>query len=474
MDLLAKLLSDLPAGAVLTGEDMTGYLQDWWGRQRGNAVCVTLPRTPEEVAAIVRACADAGHGIVPQGGRTGLTGAGVPGAHGRPPVIVCLSRLRKIREIDVANSTISVDAGSVLSQVQAAAQAVDRLFPVSFGAEGSCQIGGIISTNAGGTNVLRYGSTRDQVLGLEVVLPDGTIWSGMKGLRKDNTGYDLRQFFIGAEGTLGIVTGALLKLHPLPKAHATAWVCVPDPSYALLFLNRLQASCGERLTAFELMNAAQLSSVVTIQSDMREPAQAPWHLLVELADMQRQKELEDLLLETLQAAAAAFEITDAVVAQNGSQRSDFWALRHGTAHANRNSGHVLSADISVPVSAVPAFLDTASTAVRAAFPAAKVVVVSHMGDGNVHFGVQFSAQDWAVFDDPTGTTLAVRRIVNDCAEALGGSFSAEHGIGRKLVDELALRTNPAGLQSMRSIKSAIDPHNIMNPGCMFGLENSAS
>ncbi|MDP9840411.1 FAD/FMN-containing dehydrogenase [Neorhizobium huautlense] len=467
MDFPAQLSSLLPAGAVLTGDDMSAYLQDWWGRQTGSALCVTLPKTTEDVAAIVRACADAGHAIVPQGGRTGLTGAGVPGAGDRPPVILSLSRMRRIRKIDAINGSVDVDAGCVLSDVQSAAIAADRLFPVSLGAEGSCQIGGIISTNAGGTNVLRYGTTRENVLGLEVVLPDGTIWDGMKALRKDNSGYALRHMFIGAEGTLGIITGAVLKLHPLPKAHATAWVGVSDPELALRLLNRLQSCCGERLTTFELMNAEQLASVIAHRPVVASPADTPWHLLIELADMSAPEFISEMLLAALGAAMNAGEILDAVIAQNGIQRDNFWALRHGTADANRNVGHLLPADISVPVSAVPQFLNAASAAVRDRFPGAEIVVVSHMGDGNVHFGVRFSHRDWSSYDDPAGTVVAVRTIVNGCADALGGSFTAEHGIGRKLVDELRTRTDQAGYQSMQRLKDAFDPHGIMNPGCVL-------
>lgn len=474
MDLPAQLSSLLPAGAVLTGDDMSAYLQDWWGRQIGTALCVVLPKTTEEVAAIVRACANAKHGVVPQGGRTGLTGAGVPGASIKSPVILSLSRLCKIRKLDAMNGSIEVDAGCVLSNVQSAAISVDRLFPVSLGAEGSCQIGGIISTNAGGTNVLRYGTTRENVLGLEVVLPDGTIWNGMKSLRKDNAGYALRHMFIGAEGTLGIVTGAVLKLHPLPKAHATAWIGVADPDLALRLLNRIQTDCGERLTAFELMNEEQLASVIAHHPVAASPIEAPWHLLIELADMHGAETLHETLLSSLDAAMNAGEILDAVVAQNGAQRESFWALRHGTAEANRNTGHLLSADISVPVSSVPQFLIAASTAVRARFPETQLVIVSHFGDGNVHFGVRFSSGDWGSYCDPTVMALSVRKIVNDCADALGGSFSAEHGVGRKLVDELRRRTDQAGYQSMQRLKEAFDPYGIMNPGCVLGGQDRVS
>lgn len=474
MDLPAQLSSLLPAGAVLTGNDMSAYLQDWWGRQISTALCVALPKTTEDVAAIVRACANAKHGVVPQGGRTGLTGAGVPSVSDKPPVIISLSRLRNIRKIDATNGSIEVDAGCVLSDVQSAAIAAGRLFPVSLGAEGSCQIGGIISTNAGGTNVLRYGATRENVLGLEVVLPDGTIWNGMKSLRKDNAGYALRHMFIGAEGTLGIITGAVLKLHPLPRVHATAWIGIADPDLALRLLNRMQTDCGERLTAFELMNEEQLASVIAHHRIAASPTEAPWHLLIELADMSGAETLDEMLLSSLDAAMNAGEILDAVVAQNGAQRETFWALRHGTAEANRNTGHLLSADISVPVSSVPQFLIAASTAVRASFPEAQLVIVSHFGDGNVHFGVRFSFRDWSSHGDPTVPALAVRTIVNDCADAFGGSFSAEHGIGRRLVTELRSRTDQAGYQSMQRLKAAFDPHGIMNPGCVLDGRNQAN
>jgi len=468
MELLSGLRACLPSDAVLIGPDMAGYLEDWMGRQRGDALCVTLPRSREEVAAIVKACAAAGHGVIPQGGNTGLTGAGVPGVHEKPPpVVLSLARMRAIRNLDPANGTISVDAGCVLADVQQAALSADRLFPVSLGAEGSCQIGGIISTNAGGTNVLRYGSTRENVLGLEVVLPDGTIWDGMKGLRKNNTGYDLRQLFIGAEGSLGIVTGAVLRLHPLPKVYATMWLGLQSAGQALELLNRLQSTCGERLTTFELINATLLKSVLACQPGLRAPEDSPWHLLIELADVSGQEALESLMFETVSAALADGEALAAFPAQNGAQRAEFWALRHGTAEANRKSGHVLTADVSVPVSAVPNFIAEASRAVCAEFPQAEFVVVSHMGDGNIHFGTRFSTSEWQSLPDQAETTVAVRRIVNDCAQALDGSFSAEHGIGRKLAAELEERTSPAAFLLMKSIKAALDPGNIMNPGCLF-------
>ncbi len=471
MELPAQLSSLLPAGTVVTGHDMSVYLEDWWGRQVGSALCVALPKTAEEVAAIVRICAAARCGIIPQGGRTGLTGAGVPGAGGRLPVILSLSRMRSIRKIDAANASMEVDAGCILSEVQSAAIATDRLFPVSLGAEGSCQIGGVVSTNAGGTSVLRYGTTRENILGLEVVLPDGTIWDGMKALRKDNSGYALRQMFIGAEGTLGIITGAVLKLHPLPKAHATAWVGVAEPELALRLLNRFQSRCGERLTTFELMNAEQLASVITYRKIVASPTDAPWHILIELDDTSDTQFLFELLLSSLDAAMDAGEILDAVIAQNGMQRNNFWALRHGTADANRNIGHLLPADISVPVSAVPKFLNTASAAILKRFPEAQLVVVSHMGDGNVHFGVRFSRRVWGRQDDPAGTVVAVRTVVNDCADALGGSFSAEHGVGRRLIEELRARAGHVGYQAMQRLKDAFDPYGIMNPGCVLSCQD---
>ena len=464
MDLLERLRRILPDG-LLTGAEMAGHLTGWLGGPAGQALCVALPRSTAEVSAIVSASATAGHGIIPQGGNTGLTGAGVPqGDFSRPPVVLSLSRMRRIRELDVANGTITVEAGAVLADVQQAARAADRLFPVSLGAEGSCQIGGIISTNAGGTNVLRYGSTRAQVLGLEVVLPDGTVWDGLTGLRKNNTGYELRQLFIGAEGTLGVITAAVLRLHPLPKMHATAWVGLPDPAAGLALLSRLQAAAGEVLTAYELMNEAQLQTVLAHRPDLRAPLAARWHLLVELADLADAPRLEDALQTALAEGLDAEEALDVVPAASGAQRAMFWAIRHGTAESNRRSGPMLSADVAVPVSALPEFLDRAMAAVRGLLPGAEFLLVSHMGDGNVHFGMRLPP-------DATPALMGeLRRIVNDCAMALSGTFSAEHGIGRKLTEELEARADPVTLALMRRIRAALDPQGIMNPACLLRPE----
>lgn len=460
---------------VLTGaDDMAPYISDWRGRYGGEALAVVLPASTEEVSAVVRACAAAGVRVVPQGGNTGLVGGAVPMgariADGNAPVVVALRRMNRIRDIDPLGNTLVADAGCVLETIQQAADAHDRLYGVSLGAQGSCQIGGNVSTNAGGTGVLKYGNTREQVLGLEVVLPDGRVWDGLRRLRKDNTGYALKQLFIGAEGSLGIVTGVALRLHPKPAAIAAAWLTVDTVHDALAALELLQAMAGERIAGYELLNRAELETVVAQFPDVRLPTdpEAPYAVLVELADTWARADLSGLLEDALGRLAEAGKLRDAAIAASEAQRQAFWFIRHSIAEANRKSGMGLACDVAVPVRALPEFIDRASHAVRARWPNATIVLAAHMGDGNVHFIPRFTFEDWQALEDPAAFADTVRAVVHDEAAALGGTFSAEHGIGRVLPGELARLRSPLELELMRRVRDALDPAGTMNPVILGG------
>ena len=467
MSLLDELIQLLGNGAVLTSTaDLAGYTEDWRGRYRGPALCVALPSSTEQVAAVVRACVAHGRPVLPQGGNTSLCGGAVPASVGVPPVIVNLSRMRRVRRVDPANNSMEVEAGCVLANVQQAAIEVDRLYPVSLGAEGSCQIGGNIATNAGGTGVLRYGNTRDNVLGLEVVLPDGRIWEGLYTLRKNNTGLDLKHLFIGSEGTMGIVTAATLKLHPLPSAHAVAWLAPVSPAAALDLLGRLQSAAGASLSAFEMIDANQLRMVLEQLPNRRNPLSEihPWHVLVELSDTGAEATLDVALQQVLEQASTDGLLLDAVLAASGAQRAAMWEIRHSVSEANKKAGVGLTTDSAVPVSAVPEFIERATAAVRAIVPGLPVVIVAHLGDGNVHFIPFFSFAEWEALADREAMGQRIRHAVNDVAHSLHGTFSAEHGVGRTLLAEMAHYKPPVELAMMRLVKQAFDPQQLFNPG----------
>lgn len=465
--LLAALKTAVGADAVLTAaSDLEGFTEDWRGRYKSPATCVVLPANTAQVSAVVRLCAEHRVPVLPQGGNTSLCGGAVPPDHGVPPVIVNLTRMRRIRHIDAANGSMEVEAGCVLKTVQDAAAEQHRLYAVSLGAEGSCQIGGNLSTNAGGTSVLRYGNTRDNVLGLEAVLADGTVWNGLRALRKDNTGLDLKHLFIGTEGTLGIITAATLKLHPLPTHHALAWFAPLDPAAALHVLGLFQAACGARLNAFEMINRRQLELVIEHVPERRDPfgEAHEWHVLIELADTQGGDEMADLLQRTLEQAAEAGLVVDAVVGSNDSQRAALWEIRHSVSEANKKGGVGLTTDCAVPVSAVPAFIDQATRAVHAIVDGLAVLVVAHLGDGNAHFIPFFTFDAWRELADPAAMAAALRRAVNDAAHELRGTFSAEHGVGQTGLTEMAHYKSAVELSLMRAVKQALDPHNLLNPG----------
>jgi len=467
MSLVPHLQALLGAHAVLTAEaEIAAHATDWRGRYRGNASCVALPASAEEVAAVVRACANHGVPIVAQGGNTSLCEGAVPRSGEPPSVVINLQRMRRVRSIDVANNSIEVEAGCVLAQVQQAAAEHGRLYPVSLGAEGSCQVGGNIATNAGGTGVLRYGNTRENVLGLEAVLPDGRIWDGLYRLRKNNTGFDLKHLFIGSEGTLGVITAATLKLHPLPRAHAVAWLALESAQAALSMLGRFQQRCGSVLSAFELMNDVELRVVLDHVPGRRAPLQAshPWHVLVELGDTGGEDALAAVLEEVVGEGLEAGEVADAAIAASGRQRADFWEVRHSVSEGNKKAGMGINTDCAVPVSAVPEFIERATRATHSILPGVPIIVVAHLGDGNVHFIPLASFEQWRRFGDAEAVSHRVKRAVNEVAHALGGTFSAEHGIGQQLTQEMALFKPQVEVDMMRGIKRLLDPNDLFNPG----------
>lgn len=444
------------------------FVTDWRGRFRGRAAMVAKPATSEEVAAIVRLCADTRTPIVPQGGNTSLCGGSVPDESG-DAIVLSLSRMNHVREIDVDNNTLTAEAGCVLQTIQRAANDANRLFPLSLASEGSCQIGGNIATNAGGTGVLRYGNMRDLVLGIECVLPSGEIWHGLRGLRKDNTGYDLKQLLIGSEGTLGIVTAAVLKLFPLPNARATALVAMADAHDGLVLLNTIKQNFGDRLSGFEVMMRVCLDLVFRHIPNTHDPfaQQYPWYALVELTDTHAQDNLTEDLQDVLVDFMATRTVQEAVVARSVAQSNQLWHLRENISEAQRIEGISIKHDVAVPVSRVPQFIAGASEALIKSFPGIRIVAFGHMGDGNIHFNC--SKPDLQDNETFIAQTEQVNRIVHDRVHALNGSISAEHGIGQLKRSELIHYKSDIEIGLMRAVKKTFDPLNIMNPGKLLSF-----
>jgi FAD/FMN-containing dehydrogenase len=475
--LVDELRQALGEAAVLTeAADLQGYVEDWRGRHGAPALCVALPADTPQVAQAVRLCAAYGVPIIPQGGNTSLCGGSVPANSGARPVIISLSRMRRIHSVDIRNNTMEVEAGCLLATVQQTASDAGRLYPVSLGAEGSCQIGGTIATNAGGTGVLRYGNTRDNVLGLEVVLPDGSIWNGLYALRKNNTGYDLKHLFIGSEGTLGIITAAVLKLHPLPSAHATAWVSLKNPQAALDLLGLFQARCGVQLSAFELIDELQLAHVLAHVPGRLSPIADPhgWHVLIELSDTKDEEALRTAIETVLEDAFSREFVMDAVVASSEAQRAALWDVRHSVSEANKKAGVGLTTDCAVPVSAVPEFIDAATAAVRKLVPDLPIAVVSHMGDGNVHFIPFFGFEQWDVQPEKEKLSGQIAYAVNATAHKIGGTFSAEHGVGQTHLSDMSHFKPSVELALMRAVKNAFDPAGLFNPGRLLPVASGAA
>jgi len=439
------------------------YLTDWRGRFTGRALAVLRPDSTEQVAALVKACGEHGVPIVPQGGRTGLVLGSVPDASGTA-VVLSLARMRRIRQLDPANRTITVDAGCILHEVQQAADGAGCLFPLSLAAEGSCTIGGNLSTNAGGTAVLRYGNARALCLGLEAVTPGGEIWHGLRGLRKDNTGYDLRDLLIGAEGTLGIITGAVLQLFPKPKAALTALAALSHPRDALRLLTLAQDACGAALTGFELMSDYCLQLVAQHFPALPRPLKTPhpYYVLLEVSSSQSQADAESLLESALADAFNEGVVRDAVVAASLAQAQLLWSIREHIPLAQASQGKNIKHDIALPVSRIPAFIDATGHALAQAFPGCQVVCFGHLGDGNLHYNVAASpGQSEAAL---LAEQDAINAVVYAAVEAAEGSISAEHGIGALKREDLVRHKSAVELGMMRAIKAALDPLNIMNPG----------
>jgi FAD/FMN-containing dehydrogenase len=463
-EFLARCRGIVGDGHVLTQADaMAPYLTDWRGRFTGKALAVLRPGCSDEVAQLVQACAAARVPLVPQGGKTGLVLGGVPDASGQA-VVLSLGRMNQVRALDPVNHTITVDAGCVLAAIQQAAEAQGCLFPLSLAAEGSCTIGGNLSTNAGGTAVLRYGNARELCLGLEVVTPQGELWSSLRGLRKDNTGYDLRDLFIGAEGTLGVITGAVLKLFPQPKAAITAMVAIASPRSALELLALMQDACGASLTGFELMSDFSLQLVATHFPALPQPfvARHAQYALLEVASSESEAHAVLLLERAIGQALEGGIADDAVVATSIGQSRALWQVREHISMAQAKAGKNIKHDVSLPISRVPDFIDATGAALLAAFPGCQVVCFGHLGDGNLHYNV--APADGTPHDDFLAHQDAINRIVHDSVHAFGGAISAEHGIGALKRDELPRYKSAVEMNLMRAIKAALDPLGIMNPG----------
>lgn len=463
-DIVGQIAAIVGVANVLTeAMDTAPYLKEWRGRWTGKTAAVVRPGSTAEVAAILKLASETGTAIVPQGGNTGLVGGQIPDASGKQ-VILSMSRLNHIREIDPAGNTITVEAGVVLQTVQEAAMAHDRLFPLSLGAQGSCQIGGNLSTNAGGTGALAHGVARDLCIGLEVVLPTGEVLDALNKLKKDNTGYDLRDLFIGAEGTLGVITAAVLKLFPKPAGLATAFVALPSPAEALALFGRAREAAGNGLTAFELMARIGVEFTVRHVDGVRDPLSDhhPWYVLMEISSGQSEEDARSTLESVLEHGMEHGLVLDGVIAESFQQRADFWRLREGMSESQIPEGGSIKHDISVPVDRVPDFLVAADKAVLAIEPGSRICAFGHLGDGNIHYNIsQPVGADKAVFLTLIEViTPAVHRIVGD----FGGSISAEHGIGQMKRDELAEVKPPVALDLMRRIKRSFDPAGIMNPG----------
>ena len=451
------------AACITDAAAMEPYLREERGHYHGKAALVMRPGSTAEVARIVGTCAAAGVPIVPQGGNTGLCGGASP-HDDASEILLSLGRMNKIRAIDPMNFTITVDAGCILADVQRVADESNCLFPLSLAAEGSCQIGGNLSTNAGGINVLRYGNARDLVLGLEVVLPDGRIWHGLRALGKDNTGYALRHLFVGAEGTLGIITAAVLKLFPKPLEKATAFCGFENIESATQLLNRARALSGDAVTAFELMPRIGIEMCVKHVPGNVDPLEAahPWYVLMELSSSRPNAGVREAFDAILESAFADGIISDAVVAGNLQQASALWRLRETLPEAQKPEGGSIKHDVSVPVSSVPALLTEGMAAVTKAFPGVRPVPFGHLGDGNIHFNItQPVGADTKAY---MAERERMNRIIHDIVMRMGGSISAEHGIGQLKLADMVHYKDPVELELMRAIKRAIDPANLMNPG----------
>jgi len=448
--------------AVRDEADIEPYLTEPRGLFAGLSPLVLRPGSVEEVSAIMKLATETKTPIVPQGGNTGLVGGQMPDrTNGQ--VVLSLSRLNRIREIDVRSNTVTVEAGVILETLHGAVDEVDRLYPLSLGSQGSCEIGGNLSSNAGGTGVLAYGNARELCLGVEVVLPTGEVFDDLRKLKKDNTGYDLKNLFVGAEGTLGVITAAVLKLFPKPKGREVAWVGLSSPEAALDLFGRAMDRAGSGLTAFELISEMVLGFAVEHIADTHRPLQSewPWHVLIEISSGRSAEDASALMEEVLTAGFEAGIVGDAVIASNLSQAGAFWRLRESLSDAQRPEGASIKHDISVPVASVPEFIERGAAAVASVSPQARIACFGHMGDGNLHYNIsQPAGADGEAF---LKLYRPMNKAVHDIVRALNGSISAEHGIGQLKRDELIATAPPVGIDLMRRVKAAFDPAGIMNP-----------
>lgn len=452
-----------PSGWLETEADKAAYLTDERDLYHGATPLVLRPATTEQVSRIVALCNDAGIGVVPQGGNTGYCGGSIPGKDG-DEILLSLSRMNRVRDIDPLNYTITVEAGCILAEIQKAAEEAGRLFPLSLAAEGTCEIGGNLSTNAGGTAVLRYGNARDLVLGLEVVLPSGEVWNGLRRLRKDNTGYDLKHLFMGAEGTLGVITAAVCKLFPEPRESITVLMALRDPAAATAMLATLRAASSDGITSFEYMHRDCLDMVFEYIPDTSDPFDEPYthYALVEISSGREGAGMQETIEEALAGAFESGDLLNAVIAASGQQSAQLWRLRETIPESQKHAGGCIKHDVSVPVSRVADFLAAATEAAKREIPGVRVVPFGHMGDGNIHFNLsQPPGEDRETF---IARTEAIEHVIHDIAVGMDGSFSAEHGVGVLKRGELYRYKSDVEIGMMQAVKRALDPNGIMNRG----------
>lgn len=455
-----------PAAIVTDPQAMAPHLTDWRGKHRGAALALLRPRSVEEVSTILRWASATRTPVVPQGGNTGLSGGATPDGSGKA-VVLCLARLNRIRAVDTEGDTLTAEAGCILADVQQAAAAKDRLFPLSLGSEGSCQVGGVVATNAGGINVIRYGTVRDLVLGLDYVRADGAVIHGLKPLRKDNAGYALKELVIGSEGTLAIVTAATFRLFPKPRASATALCGLDSPASGLRILALLRQAAGERISSFELMCDGEMGLTLDLVPGTALPLEGRhrWYVFIELADGDPGSPIGELLTGALATALEEGLLQDAAIAQSETQASAIWHLRFAVAEANRRAGFSVSHDTSVAVADVPAFITAIEAMAAERFPEARALFVGHVGDGNIHVNLLFSPL--TPTEQRSELARAVTTDVFGVTSDFGGSITAEHGIGRSLTGALALHAQPEALELMRAVKQAFDPLGILSPGVVL-------
>ena len=464
---LAELKHALgPSGWLEDEADTLKYRTDWRAGSVGEALLVARPDSTEQVAAVVRITRAAGIAVVPQGGNTGLVLGSIP-TEQRPTVVISLERMNRVRTIDADNYAMVVEAGCVVQKLQEAATDAGRLFPLSLASEGSCTIGGALSTNAGGNQTIRFGNTREQVLGLEVVLSDGTVFDGLNTLRKNNTGYDLKHLFVGAEGTLGVITAAAVRLMPMPRVRETAFLAVPSAHAALKLLNLSRELTGDNVLAFELLPRYAMDLAFTHIEGTSDPLAepSPWYVLMEMATSSSVDDLRAKLEQIVSEAMEAELVTDGVVAESEAQRKALWRPREEQAEAGRRAGRFVGGDVSVPVARVAEFLDTSAAALREILPEVELNGFGHMGDGNIHYSIRKpAATEDSVWDQCAGPLLD---CLNEQVASYSGSFSAEHGIGAAKRELLTRYSVPARLELMRAVKQAVDPGGLMNPGKIF-------